>query len=135
MNYTSTLTPKSNFFSYVINLINQLFACRTTVELFCSKLGDFLQCVGQGFVCHGIISLPGAVCGKKDFIEVVVSVGCEFRVIQNFSCQQEGQFIGGVPQTDLIHHISYFLEYSPGLKLIPVLNWTWANLPIQIEKF
>ena len=32
-------------------------------------------------------------------------------------------------------HVLYFLEYSPGLKLNPVLNWTLVNLLIQIEKF
>ena len=31
--------------------------------------------------------------------------------------------------------IPYFLEYSPGLELNPVSNWTQVNLPIQIEKF
>ena len=31
--------------------------------------------------------------------------------------------------------ILYFLEYTPGLKLNPVSNWTLVNLPIQIEKF
>ena len=29
--------------------------------------------------------------------------------------------------------VPYFLEYSLGLKLNPVLNWTRVNLPIQIE--
>ena len=29
----------------------------------------------------------------------------------------------------------YFLEYSPGLELNPVSNWTLVNSPIQIEKF
>ena len=31
--------------------------------------------------------------------------------------------------------VPYFLEYSPGLKLTPVWNWTRVNLAIQIEKF
>ena len=35
----------------------------------------------------------------------------------------------------LLHVILYFLEYSPGLKLNPVSNWTRVNLPIQLEKF
>ena len=35
----------------------------------------------------------------------------------------------------LLHVILYFLEYSPGLKLNPISNWTRVNLPIQLEKF
>ena len=33
-----------------------------------------------------------------------------------------------------LQSIPYFLEYSPGLKLNPVSNWTLVNLPLQIEK-
>ena len=33
------------------------------------------------------------------------------------------------------NHIPYFIEYSLGLELKLVLNWTPVNLPIQIEKF
>ena len=30
-------------------------------------------------------------------------------------------------------NIPYFLEYSPGLELNPVSNWTPVNLPIQAK--
>ena len=32
-------------------------------------------------------------------------------------------------------HYTIFLEYSLGLELNPVSNWTQVNLAIQIEKF
>ena len=35
----------------------------------------------------------------------------------------------------MLAQLLYFLEYSPGLELNPVLNWTRVNLPIQIENF